>query len=312
MAALAYPDRIGARRPGSEPRFLLSGGRGARLDASDALGAAPFIVATDLDGKGRDARIRRGIQISEKSIRALFADRINWHEAVQWSRRDRRIQATRQERFGALVLAETPLKDIAPGRLATAAIDGIRALGIPKTAKAQDLLQRAAWLARTDLTLPDLSDETLLAGLEDWLMPFLMPPPRTAEQIAGFDITPALQNLLGPDALRKLETQVPTLVHVPTGRKVAIDYSGEAPEISIRLQELFGLDRHPLVAGEPLRITMVSPAGRPVQTTTDLPGFWRTTYKDVRKDMRGRYPKHPWPENPLDAVPTTRAKPRKS
>lgn len=312
MAALAYPDRIGARRSGDAPRYLLSGGRGAQLDTQDALGSADYIVATDLDGKGRDAKIRRALQISESAIRGLYADRIDWHDTVHWSRRERKIVATRQERFGALVLTEKPLPDIPQDQVTNAVIEGIRALGLPRTKKADQLLHRANWLARADKSIPDLTEPALLASLEDWLAPFLVPAPRNADQITGFDITPALKMLLGPAAIQKLDTEVPTHITVPTGRKVAVDYSGDSPEIEIRLQELFGLDRHPLVAGEPLRITMLSPAGRPVQKTTDLPGFWRTTYQDVRKDMRGRYPRHPWPENPLEAAPTTRAKPRKT
>jgi ATP-dependent helicase HrpB len=162
----------------------------------------------------------------------------------------------------------------------------------------------------TDPDFPDLDEERLIDTLEDWLLPYLKGV-RTAEQWKAFDILPALRSLLDWEQAEALDRLVPAHFVTPLGRQVAISYDGERPEISLRLQELFGVNEHPQVAGRPLRITLLSPAQRPVQVTEDLPGFWRSSYADVRKDMRGRYPKHPWPDDPTQADPTLRAKARR-
>ena len=153
------------------------------------------------------------------------------------------------------------------------------------------------------------TDEALMAGLESWLQPHLGKV-RSAAEWKTFDALPALRAMLDWDAMQLLDRETPAHFETPLGRRIPIDYSGDHPEIALRLQEMFGVTRHPVVAGRPLRVTLLSPGGRPVQTTMDLPGFWATSYLDVRKDMRGRYPKHPWPEDPTQADPTLRAKPR--
>ena len=161
------------------------------------------------------------------------------------------------------------------------------------------------------MSLPAMDEASLVQSLDFWLAPHLSPPPRTAAEIRSLDILPALRAMLDWTQMQTLDAEVPARIPVPTGREVAIDYGAEHPEIAVKLQEMFGLTRHPTVAGEPIRIVLLSPAGRPLQVTTDLPGFWASSYADVRKDMRGRYPKHPWPEDPTTALPTTRAKPRR-
>jgi ATP-dependent helicase HrpB len=308
LAALAYPDRIGLRRKGEAPRWVLSGGKGAAMAPGLPLSGARLIVATDLDGDAREATIRQAVAISEAEVRRLFADRIHWAEVCDWSRREGRILARRQERLGALVLDDRPW-DAPPEALARAALDGLRQLGLPWTPAARRLRARAR-LARRD-GWPGVEDADLLARAEDWLLPHLQGL-RTEADLRALDLTPALQTLLGWDRLAEMDRLAPASFDTPLGRKIPIDYDGDTPAIEVRLQEMFGVTAHPVVgqARMPLRITLLSPARAPVQVTTDLPRFWATSYADVRKDMRGAYPRHPWPEDPTEAEPTLRAKPR--
>ncbi|WJS84781.1 ATP-dependent helicase HrpB [Paracoccus sp. TOH] len=308
MAALAYPDRIGLRRKGEQPRYVLSGGKGAVLPEGDALAARRLIVATDLDGDAREARIRMAVAVEEDEIRALFPDRIETAELVEWSRRDNRVLARRQERFGALVLADRALDDPDPQALARAAFDGLRANGLSWSPGAARLRARIALIPDLIGDLGPVDDESLLSD-PDWLLPWLGKA-RTLADLRALDLTEALKARIGWDGQRRLDQAAPAHFVTPLGRKVPIDYDHETPSVELRLQELFGLSRHPVVGNRPLRITMLSPGGKPIAVTTDLPGFWAGSYGEVRKDMRGRYPRHPWPENPLEADPTTRAKPR--
>ncbi|MBM7066419.1 ATP-dependent helicase HrpB [Actibacterium sp. 188UL27-1] len=311
MAALAYPDRIGLHRPGDAPRWLLSGGKGAVMAPEDPSAATRLIVALDLDGTAREARIRLQTQISEAELRSLYADRIGWSEIAEWSRRDKRVTARRQERFGAVILADQLWRDVPADHLADAALDGIRDLGLPWSKPSRRLQARAALYARLGGTIVDLSDEALLDNADQWLLPFLGTV-RTAEDIKALDLADALRTHIGWDVLQKLDTQMPARFKTPMGRDIPIDYATDPPEIAVRLQEMFGQMQHPVIGPNrtPLRVTLLSPAQRPVQTTTDLPAFWTSSYADVRKDMRGRYPRHPWPEDPTQADPTLRAKPR--
>ncbi|SLN48910.1 ATP-dependent RNA helicase HrpB [Roseivivax jejudonensis] len=309
MAALAYPDRIGLRRPGEAPRFVLSGGKGAVMAADDPLAGARLIVATDTDGNPREARIRQAARVEEAELRTLFPGDIAWHDVCAWSRRDRRVVARRQERFGALVLDDRLWRDAPADVVARAMLDGVRELGLSLSDRARRFTARVALGRAAGLDLPDLSEPALVARLETWLLPFL-DGVTTAEEWKRFDLLPALEAQLDWPARQALDDAVPGTFVTPLGRGIPIDYSGEAPEISLRLQEMFGQVTHPRVGDTPLRVTLLSPAGRPVQTTTDLPGFWEGSYADVRKDMRARYPKHPWPEDPRQADPTLRAKPR--
>ena len=311
MAALAYPDRIGLRRHGDDPRFLLSGGRGAVLDAGDPLAGARLIVATDLDGQGPEPRIRQAAQVSEADLRALFADRIGWRETCAWSKRDRRVLAGRQETLGALVLNDRIWTTAPPEAIAAAAADGVRDLGLPLSPAARRLMARVALLRGHGVDLPDMAESTLLERIEDWLAPWLGTC-RDAEAIRGLDILPALDAMLDHAQRQTLDRLAPAHFTTPTGRRVPIDYAGGQPEIALRLQEMFGLNEHPVTGPQrlPLKITLLSPAQRPLAVTTDLPGFWQGAYTEVRKEMRGRYPRHPWPEDPVSANPTLRAKPR--
>ena len=308
MAALAYPDRIGLRRKGEAPRGVLSGGKGAAMAAGLSLSGARLIVATDLDGDAREATVRQAVAISEAEVRALYADRITWVDVCAWSRREGRVVSRRQERLGALVLDDRHW-DAPSDAVALAALEGLRLLGLPWSAAARRLRARAR-LAQGD-GWPELEDTDLLATAEDWLLPHLVGL-RSEADLRSLDLVPALQGLLGWDRLAEMDRLVPGSFETPLGRKIPIDYEGEVPAIEVRLQEMFGVTLHPLVgaARMPLRVTLLSPAQRPVQVTTDLPRFWATSYADVRKDMRGAYPRHPWPEDPTQAEPTLRAKPR--
>ncbi|MEM9343704.1 MAG: ATP-dependent helicase HrpB [Pseudomonadota bacterium] len=309
MAALAYPDRIGLRRPGDDPRWALSGGKGVRMEPGEALVQARLIVVTDTDGSPREARVRQAVEITEAEVRELYGERIQWVDACAWSKREGRVVARRQERLGAVVLDDRVWRDAPDEAVAEAMLEGVRALGLRPSAAAERFRARVALARVGGEDLPDMGDAALLAALEAWLLPHLGGV-RSAEDWATFDLLPALKGMLTWDQTQALDRAVPGAFETPLGRRVPLDYGDGVPGISVRLQEMFGVTQHPTVAGQAVKVTLLSPAGRPVQVTTDLPGFWATSYADVRKDMRGRYPKHPWPEDPTVADPTLRAKRR--
>ena len=310
MAALAYPDRVGQHRKGDAPRFVLSGGKGAVMDEADPLASARLIVVTDTDGNPREARIRQAIQISEAEIRAQFADQISWQERCDWSRRERRVVARRQEMFGAIALDDRLWKDAPDAATAAAMLDGVRDLGLTFSDAARRFAARVALLRAAGHDLPDMSEAALMQDLEKWLLPHLGGV-KTADHWKKFDLLDPLRAMLDWPQMQLVDRLAPAHFTTPLNRRIPIDYAGDHPEISLRLQEMFGQKTHPMVGNTPLRVTLLSPAGRPVQTTLDIPGFWASSYADVRKDMRGRYPKHPWPEDPTQADPTLRAKRRK-
>ncbi|WP_282153505.1 ATP-dependent helicase HrpB [Ruegeria atlantica] len=309
MAALAYPDRIGQRRKGDVPRYVLSGGKGVVLDSGDTLAAAPYLVVTDTDGNPREAKVRMAAQISEREIRDLFADQIEWVDSCAWSKRERRVIARTQERLGAITLDDRIWKDAPDEAIARAMLDGVRDLGLRLDGAAARLAARVELVRAEGIDLPDFSLGGLMAALDDWLLPMLSSQ-RSADDWKKFDLLPALRARLDWAQTQELDRRAPGSFETPLGRKVPIDYGGAVPEISVRLQELFGVTRHPAIGGEALKITLLSPARRPIQITRDLPGFWAGSYADVRKDMRAQYPKHPWPEDPTQADPTLRAKRR--
>ncbi|WEF23868.1 ATP-dependent helicase HrpB [Paracoccus sp. S3-43] len=304
MVSLAYPDRIGLRRKGDDPRYVLSGGKGAVMEACDPMAGQRLIVAVDLDGDQREARIRMAARLDEADLRALHGGRIEAVDICEWSRREGRVLARVQERLGALVLSDRAWPEAPAEAVARAALEGLRLDGLPWSPAAARLRARIA-------LLPDLGpvDEASLLADGDWLLPWLGRV-RTLADLRGLDLVEPLKARIGWDGQQRLEREVPAHFVTPLGRKVPIDYDHEQPSIELRLQELFGVTRHPVVGGRPLRISLLSPGGKPVAVTTDLPGFWASSYADVRKDMRGRYPRHPWPEDPREADPTTRAKPR--
>uniref|UniRef100_UPI003AD8E72D ATP-dependent helicase HrpB n=1 Tax=Paracoccus sp. T5 TaxID=3402161 RepID=UPI003AD8E72D len=304
MISLAYPDRIGLRRKGDDARFVLSGGKGAVMDNADPLAVQRLIVAVDLDGDQREARIRMAARLDETSLRDLHGARIETVRLCEWSRREGRVMARQQERLDALVLSDNPWPDAPPDAIARAALEGLRLDGLRWTPAAARLRARMALMAGEGA----LDDAALLED-GDWLLPWLGRV-RTLADLRGLDLVEPLKARLGWQGQQRLDQEVPAHFVTPLGRRVPIDYGEADPSIELRLQELFGVTRHPVVGGRPLRIALLSPGGKPVQVTMDLPGFWASSYADVRKDMRGRYPRHPWPEDPTQADPTTRAKPR--
>ncbi|MCK0171194.1 ATP-dependent helicase HrpB [Aliiroseovarius sp. S1123] len=309
MAALAYPDRVALRRPGDIPRFVMSGGKGAVMDEGDVLAGSRLLVITDTDGNPREARVRQAVQISENELREQFEDQIRWVDSCAWSKREGRVIARRQECLGAVVLDDRIWKDAPKDIVAHAMLDGVRDLGLRPSDAAKRFIARVELVRAGGDSLPEMTEPTLMGTLEDWLLPHLSGVKTTADW-KKFEILDALRAMLDWNQMSRLDAEAPAHFITPLGHKTPIDYSGDTPEISLRLQEMFGVTRHPTVGKTPLRVTLLSPARRPVQTTTDIPNFWATSYADVRKDMRGRYPKHPWPEDPTVADPTLRAKPR--
>ncbi len=312
-AMLAWPDRIARRRPGQGARFLLANGRGAVLDPADPLAAAEWLVVLESDGQIPEARIRLALATTEAEIRATLAARIITSEDCRFDRETRRIRAVRQDRLGVLILSETPITP-KPGALVAALLAAVRALGLAGAgmpAEAQAFAARVEWLKAQGVPLPACDEATLIAELENWLAPWLASC-RSVDDLAAIDWLAALSARLTSAERERLEALAPAFFIPPMGRRTPIDYSGAAPTVSVRLQELFGLNDHPRLGpkAQPLRIALLSPAGRPIAVTTDLPGFWVGSYHDVRKDMRGRYPRHPWPEDPASARPMLKAKPR--
>jgi len=316
ILALAYPDRIAKNRGGGSGGFLLANGRGGNVDAASALAREPFLVVAELTGTAAASRIVLAAPIALDEIETRFADRIEDRDAVTFDAASASLRARRTRRLGALALAEQ-IKSVSPDvDSAKKLAEGIAALGIGKLpwSKAQlQLRNRVSFLRKSEGDeWPDLSDDALARSAAEWLAPYLAD--KTAlNQIGADDLGNALDTLI-PWALRKrLDAEAPTHFVAPTGSAVPIDYEAEqGPTVSIRVQELFGLSQHPAIAGGrvPLVIELLSPGHKAVQITRDLPGFWRGSYADVRAEMRGRYPRHPWPDDPISAPPTRRAKPR--
>lgn len=306
MAALAYPDRIGLRRKGESPRWVLSGGKGALMREDDPMAGARLLVATDLDGDAREARVRQAVEITEAGIRALFGAQIKWRDHCEWSKRERRVLTRQQEGYGSLILADRIWHDAPEDAVAYAMLDAVRDLGLPWSDAARRFQARVLLVDG----MPAFTDEALLTSIEAWLLPHLVGL-KTAAALKSLNLLEPLRGVLTWDQQQQLDRQAPGQFTTPLGNKVPIDYSGEHPEITLRIQEMFGVIRHPTVGHTPLRVTLLSPARKPVQTTMDIPGFWTSSYGDVRKDMRAKYPRHPWPEDPTKADPTLRAKPRR-
>ncbi|MEX2465753.1 MAG: ATP-dependent helicase HrpB, partial [Gemmatimonadota bacterium] len=319
LLAFAYPDRIARRREGSRGRYLLRNGKGARLLEGQALGDSEWIVAADLDARGRDARIFQAAPLAQEDLEHHFAGQMRTVEDVGWSEASGRVEATRREVFGAITVREGALSDPPRASMVAALLDGIRAEGIrslPWTPDSERLRDRLGFLHALDPGLwPDRSDEALLAELEAWLVPFLagLDSPRRLEDIARIDLQEALLSGVAWDDRARLDEWAPTHLTVPSGAHIPIDYSDpRAPALEVRLQQVFGMTETPRLGGGRVLLTLklLSPAHRPVQVTRDLESFWRDAYFEVRKDLRGRYPKHAWPEDPMVAEPTNRTKRR--
>ena len=313
LLALAYPDRVGQRRPGAPGRFLLRNGLGAYVAPDDPLGVEAFVAAAELDGRSRESRIFLAAPLARADLERELGAQVVREEAVAWDEAIDGIVARRRERLGAIVLAYAPLRDPDPdavhaavlGRLAR---DGATAL--PWSDAALGLRSRLHFLHRLDPRWPDVSDEALTASLGDWLGPSLAGIRRRTD-LGRIDLAPLLLARLSGEQRRALERLAPAHFVVPSGSRIPIDYGNpDGPVLAVRLQEVFGLAETPRVNGVPVTLHLLSPARRPVQVTRDLASFWRTTYFEVRKDLKGRYPRHYWPDDPLEAEPTRRVRPR--
>ena len=316
VLATAYPDRIARSRCAGDGRYLLSGGRGAFLPISDPLSASEWLAVAELDGVAREARIYLAATLSEKEVRVLFAAQITQQSILDWDEASGSVRAISEQRMGAITLAARTLDSPDPEQVTALLLAAIRRRGIaclPWTPALRNWQARVMFLHRLDeKNWPDVSDAQLLATLEDWLAPFMAGRSRMTH-LANLPLHDALFTLLDYKKQQQLEALAPTHFTVPTGSRIPIDYTtGEIPILAVRLQELFGLSKTPTIAGDrvALLLHLLSPAHRPVQVTRDLAGFWHSSYQDVKKDMKGRYPKHPWPDDPLSAIPTRRAKRR--
>ncbi|MGH8295326.1 MAG: ATP-dependent helicase HrpB [Steroidobacteraceae bacterium] len=308
LLALAFPDRIGRLRAGGEGRFTLANGRGAHFGEPQSLSRQELIVAVDLDDREREARIRLAAPVSREELEDLMASRLERSEAVDWNAREQAVLARRVLRLDGLVLEESALPQVPREEARAAMLEGVRQLGIealPWSREARDLQARVAFVRRLGApeSGPDLSDPALAAGIGDWLAPWLDGITRR-EHLARIPLLDALLSRLSWDERRELDALAPSHLTVPSGSRLRIDYLDEsAPAVSVRLQEVFGLAATPRIGGGrvPITLKLLSPAQRPVQVTRDLASFWHGAYAEVRKDLRGRYPKHDWPENPLAA-----------
>ncbi|WP_457488327.1 ATP-dependent helicase C-terminal domain-containing protein, partial [Tardiphaga sp. P5_C10] len=314
MLAFAFPDRVARNRGNGS--FVLANGRGASIEQSAALARAPYIAVAELTGTAANGRILLAAPIAQADIEARFADQIENTDEITFDRASMSLRGRRKRVLHAITLSEAPFTLKPSEDTARVFADGLVAAGIDRLPWSKALQQwrgRVMFLRASEGdTWPDLSDTALAAARESWLMPALFDKTSLKDFSAG-DLSDAVMGLLPWDLRARLDKEAPTHFEAPTGTVLAIDYEAEqGPTIAVRLQELFGLNTHPSVAkGKvPLVLELLSPAQRPVQVTRDLPGFWRGSYLDVRSDLRGRYPRHPWPEDPANALPTRRVKPR--
>ncbi|OLP60448.1 ATP-dependent helicase HrpB [Xaviernesmea oryzae] len=312
----AFPDRIALAR-GKIGAFVMANGRGAELHETERLARAPMLVIADLTGKAAGQRVLSAAAISRADIEAYRPELITTGEEVAFDRQAKAVRARRVVRIGAAVLEEVPLPRPRGPAVAAALAEGLRDVGLaelPFSKEAMHLRERLDFLFRTlGEPWPDMSEAALLARLEDWFVPF-QGEATSLDSIRPGSLSEGLQVLIPADLQRRLGELAPTHFEAPTGQRHPIHYDGEEPTLSIRVQELYGLTRHPTIGGgrRPLLLELLSPAHRPIQTTRDLPGFWAGSWKEVRAEMRGRYPRHPWPDDPAAALPTTLVKPRGS
>ncbi len=315
LVALAFPDRI-AKARGKAGEFLMANGRAAALEPHERLAREPFIALAEVSGRAGAARILAAAALSEDQVIALAQDEIEERDDVSFDRASLSLRRRRARRLGAIVLSEQILPIEAGAETAAALARGIAAIGIerlPWTKAQKQWRDRVMFLRRAEgEEWPDLSDAALAKSAEEWLAPFITGR-ISLNAITASDLDAALSALLPWDMMRRLEAEAPTHFTAPTGSHVAVDYEAEGgPVLAIRVQELFGLSTHPSLAGGrvPLTLHLLSPAHRPIQITKDLPGFWKGSWAAVKAEMKGRYPRHPWPDDPAQAAPTTRAKPR--
>ncbi|ABE37540.1 ATP-dependent helicase HrpB [Rhodopseudomonas palustris BisB5] len=314
LLAFAFPDRVAKNRGNGS--FVLANGRGAAIEQTSALARAPYLAVAELTGTAAQGRILLAAPITLAEIEQHFAGQITDADDVSFDRAAMALRARRRRALHAITLSEAPQALTPSAETAQVLADGLIAAGLDRLPWSKQLQQwrgRVMFLRKAEgEPWPDLSDSALAEQREDWLVPALFDKAGLKDVSAG-DLSDALMNLLPWDLRARLDREAPTHFEAPTGSRLPIDYEAEqGPTIAVRLQELFGLTSHPSVAGGavPLVLELLSPAHRPVQVTRDLPGFWRGSYAAVRADLRGRYPRHPWPEDPAGAPPTRRAKPK--
>ncbi len=313
----AYPDRVAVQRETGSERYLLANGRGARLASKGLIQNSPLMIAVAVDG-GEQAEgvIHLAEPLGAELLRSEAGGRILWHDRIVWDSREGRVVAVREERYGAIALASSAITPPAEAAVPVV-VDAVRASALELLARDDQFFQfqaRVGLLGRVfpDDGWPDLSDAALLDTLEEWLGP-LLPGVRTARQLAAVNCAQTLLALLDYRQRQALEKLVPTHLAVPSGSRIRLDYClGDQPVLAVKLQELFGLAETPTIAGGRVSVLLhlLSPAGRPIQVTLDLKGFWDGSYHQVKKELKGRYPKHPWPDDPWSALPTRRAKPK--
>jgi ATP-dependent RNA helicase HrpB len=315
LLALAYPERI-AKARGTSGQFLLANGRGANLDTESPLARSPYIVVAEMQGSAAATRILLGARTDATEVETFSSDRIHVRDELTFDLESLALRSRRIRRLCAIELESAPRR-VEPGPIAARALaDGVAIIGIdrlPWTKAQSQLRQRTAFLKESgDADMPDLTDAHLRESIQEWLSPFLTGKTRYAE-ITSDDLGQALDALLPWALKRRLDENAPAQFHAPSGNRHAIDYeNATAPALHIRVQELFGHATHPAIAGGkiPLTLHLLSPARRPIQITRDLPGFWTGSWTSVKAEMKGRYPRHPWPDDPANSKPTARAKPR--
>jgi ATP-dependent helicase HrpB len=311
--ALAFPDRVSRRRDNRGESWQSVGGRGFRLDPASTLAGGDWLAVGEVAGHASAARILSAAALDQEAVLGLFVDRIEIHHEADFDPATGWVTPTRGRRLGAIRLSGGPDPNPDQQGMEHALLEGVREHGLdllPWNDRARRLLSRIAFAHSFEPSIPQLDDDTLLRRSEEWLAPLLSGKRRLGD-IAPNALLTAIEGLLGYDALRSLDRVAPAAFVSPAGSEHAIDYSASAgPTVEVRAQALFGLARHPTIASGqvPLILAITSPAGRPIQTTKDLPGFWAGSWRDVVKDMRGRYPKHPWPDDPASAEPTLKSK----
>jgi ATP-dependent helicase HrpB len=311
--ALAFPDRLSRRRDASGESWQSVGGRGFRLDAASSLTRSQWLAVGEVAGHASSARILSAAAIDESDVLDLFGNQIEVRHDGHFDPASGSVTPTRSRRLGTIRLSSGPDPAPDPSAIEQALAEGLREHGLdllPWDDRARQLRLRAAFAHRFDRAIPPLDDDVLIERLDEWLPP-LVADKRRLGDIASGALSSAMEQLLGYEAARQISRLAPAEFVSPAGSRHAVDYSAAAgPTVEVRAQALFGLSAHPMLANGqvPLILAITSPAGRPIQTTRDLPGFWAGSWRDVAKDMRGRYPKHPWPDDPASAAPTLKTK----
>ncbi|MCK1792446.1 ATP-dependent helicase C-terminal domain-containing protein, partial [Pseudomonas violetae] len=324
LLALAYPDRVAQQRRAGGAEYRLANGRAALFAEADSLMKQAWLVIADLGSRQgqREERIYLAADFDPALFDSVLSEQVRVVDQLDWDEREGVLRAERQRKVGELILCREPLTGLDENARSQALVNLVRRKGLellPWTPELRQWQARVALLRQLDLAAkgdsewPDVSDAALLKSLEHWLMPYLGKVSRLSH-FGNLDLSSIVHNLLPWPLPQRLDEQAPHHLSVPSGSSIRLDYSEQPPILAVRLQELFGLSDTPRIAGgrQVVKLHLLSPARRPVQVTQDLANFWRSTYAEVKKDLKGRYPKHYWPDDPLVAEATARAKPRKS